>query len=187
MGKYELKTKLNDGDVHKFLNSVKDAQKREDSKKLLKIFEQETGEKAKMWGSAIVGFGSYHYKYAPGQVGDWPLAGFSPRVQNLTLYLSTGFEQYADFYGYDPEPLLKKLGKHTTGKVCLYIKHLSDVDEKVLRQLIRESTKQLRQRQDKNKWLFLVFDHLHQAKNIALWVLAVAPAHNLVWSKVHIG
>ncbi len=147
MAKYELKTKENDGDVHKFIDSVKDPQKREDSQKLLKMHEEITGYKGKMWGTAIVGFGTYHYKYKSGQEGDMPMAGFSPRAQNLTIYISTGFEEYAEFYGYDPKPLLKKLGKHSTGKVCLYIKRLSDVDEKVLRQLIKESFQQFVKRQ----------------------------------------
>jgi hypothetical protein len=139
MSKYELKTKENDADVLAFIDSVKSEQRREDAKKLLKIFEEVTGYPAKMWGSAIIGFGSYHYKYPSGQEGDMPLTGFSPRVQAMTAYISTGFDEYAEASGYDPAPLLKRLGKHTTGKVCLYFKKLSDIDESILRQLIKDS------------------------------------------------
>lgn len=146
MSKYELKTKENDGDVVAFLTSVKNDQRREDGLKLLEIFKDETGYPAKMWGSAIVGFGSYHYKYPSGQEGDMPIAGFSPRVQAMTVYVMTGFDEYADASGYDPRPLLAKLGKHTTSKACLYFKKLADIDESVLRQLIRESVARMEER-----------------------------------------
>lgn len=128
----ELKTKVNDASVEGFLNSVPDETKKKDSFTLLKMFEKVTGEPAKMWGSAIVGFGQYHYKSErSSQEGDWPLTGFSPRKQSLTLYIMLGFG------GFDA--LLSKLGKHKTSKGCLYINKLSDVDEKVLKKLIETS------------------------------------------------
>ena len=92
-----------------------------------------TGERPKMWGSSIVGFGSYHFKYASGREGDWPVTGFSPRKQALTLYIMTGFEKHG--------ALMKKLGKYKTGKSCLYIKKLEDVDQVTLRKLIVRAAK----------------------------------------------
>lgn len=133
----ELKTKTNDQSVEKFLNSVPDEKKRQDSFRIKKIMEEITGEPAKMWGDSIVGFGSYHYKYASGQEGDWMLTAFSPRKQNLTLYIMPGFERY--------ENLMKQLGKYKTGKSCLYIKKLEDVDLEVLKELIDLSVKQMRE------------------------------------------
>ena len=129
----EVKTKVNDASVTDFLNSVEDEQKQKDAFTLLKIMKQITKEKPKMWGSSIVGFGSYHYKGASGREGDWLVAGFSPRKQNLTLYVQGGFNVYTD--------LLKKLGKHKTGVGCLYINKLSDVDAKVLQELLEKSVK----------------------------------------------
>lgn len=139
MGKYETKTKENDGDVRSFVARVKNEQRRKDSERLLAIFEEITGYPAKMWGGSIIGFGHYHYKYPTGQEGDMPLTGFSPRVQAMTVYISTGFDEYAVASGYDPKPLLDKLGKFSTGKACLYFKKLSDIDEQVLRALIKGS------------------------------------------------
>ena len=127
----ELKTKVNDDSVEAFLNTVDDEQKKADSFKLLSIMEETTGKKGKMWGAAIIGFGSYHYKYASGQEGDWMLTGFSPRKQALTLYLMSGNEHFEKERG--------QLGKHKTGKSCLYIKKLSDIDEVVLRDMIKKS------------------------------------------------
>jgi hypothetical protein len=132
----ELKTKLNDASVEGFLNSVKDEQTRADCFEILKIMKQVTKEEPKMWGSSIVGFGSYHYKGASGREGDWMLTGFSPRKQNLTLYLMSGFDAHAD--------LLKKLGKHKTSVGCLYIKKLEDVDKKVLKELVVETVKAMK-------------------------------------------
>ena len=129
----EVKTKVNDASVTDFLNSVEDEQKQKDAFTLLKIMKQVTKEQPKMWGSSIVGFGSYHYKGASGREGDWLVAGFSPRKQNLTLYVQGGFNVYTD--------LLKKLGKHKTGVGCLYINKLSDVDAKVLQELLEKSVK----------------------------------------------
>jgi len=127
----ELKTKRNDGSVVEFLNSVTDENKRQDSFEVLKMMEELTGEEPKMWGTSIIGFGSYHYKYASGREGDWFLVGFSPRKQNITMYIMSGFNQYND--------LLGKLGKHSTGKSCLYIKKVEDVDFQVLRELVEKS------------------------------------------------
>jgi len=129
----ELKTKVNDASVADFLSSVVDEQKRKDSFEILKIMKQITKEEPKMWGSSIVGFGTYHYKGASGREGDWLQIGFSPRKQNITLYIIPGFEQY--------QGLMKKLGKYSTGKSCLYVKRLSDVNVDVLKELITESLK----------------------------------------------
>ncbi|MEW6405883.1 MAG: DUF1801 domain-containing protein [Chloroflexota bacterium] len=129
----ELKTKVNDASVTDFLNSVEDEQKRKDCFEILEIMRKATGAEPKMWGTSIVGFGSHHYKYASGREGDWMLTAFSPRKQNLTIYIMSGFERYGE--------LLKKLGKHSLGKGCLYIKRLSDVDKKALKELIAESVK----------------------------------------------
>ena len=134
----ELKTKLNDKSVEDFLNTVEDEQKRKDSFELLKIMREISGEPAKMWGSAIVGFGSYHYVYASGREGDWMLSGFSPRKASITLYLMAGFDQMGDE--------LASLGKHKVGKGCLYVKSLSDIDEKVLRKMIKKSIAIIRKR-----------------------------------------
>lgn len=132
----ELKTKLNDASVNKFLNSVADKEKREDCFTVLELMKKITRSEPKMWGSSIVGFGIYHYKYASGREGDWFLCGFSPRKQNLTLYIMSGFSKY--------EGLMKKLGKYKTGKSCLYINNLEDIDMKVLKDLITESVKSLK-------------------------------------------
>ena len=130
----ELKTKLNNASVDKFLNTLKDEQKRADCYRILEIMKKVTKAEPKMWGTSIVGFGNYHYKYASGREGDWFTTGFSPRKQNLTLYVMGGFHGY--------EELLKKLGKHSLGGGCLYIKKLEDVDTKVLKELVGRSVKQ---------------------------------------------
>ncbi|HEY5732069.1 MAG TPA: DUF1801 domain-containing protein [Anaerolineales bacterium] len=132
----ELKTKVNKARVDKFLKSVKDQKKRGDSFKVLEIMKKATKEEPKMWGTSIIGFGSYHYRYASGREGEWMLTGFSPRKQNLTLYIMSGFDEY--------DSLLKKLGKHSTGKSCLYIKKLDDVDTKVLKELVAKSVKHMK-------------------------------------------
>ena len=131
----ELKTKRNEGDVEAFLNTVPDEKKRQDSFAVLKLMKQVTGEEPVMWGDSIIGFGSYHYKYASGREGDWFLTGFSPRKQNLTLYIMAGFDEY--------EQLLSKLGKHSTGKSCLYVKKLDDVDIDVLKKLVKQSVEHM--------------------------------------------
>jgi len=126
-----LKTQKNDASVENFLNSVSDEKKREDSFAILKLMQEVTGEEPAMWGTSIVGFGSYHYKYTSGREGDWFLTGFSPRKNNLTLYIMAGFENY--------DTLMADLGKHKTGKSCLYINQLEDVDIPTLRELIQQS------------------------------------------------
>jgi hypothetical protein len=133
---YELKTKENDNSVIEFIEGVADAKKREDAYRLLDIFTEITGYPAKMWGSSIIGFGSYHYKYASGHEGDAPLVGFSPRKAKISLYLASN----------DPErdALLESLGKHTQGKGCVYINKVADIDVDVLRKLIRQSVEHLR-------------------------------------------
>jgi hypothetical protein len=131
----ELKTKLNDASVEAYLNSVEDEKKREDSLAVLQLMAEVTGAEPKMWGDSIIGFGNYHYKYASGREGDWFLAGFAPRKQNLTLYIMAGFDGY--------EALMASLGKYKTGKSCLYIKKLEDVDTAVLKQLIKQSVEHM--------------------------------------------
>ena len=131
----ELKTTPNDASVEAFLDGITDERKRQDSYAILALMQEVTGVEAKMWGYSIVGFGSYHYKYASGREADWPLVGFSPRKQNLTLYIMSGFEQY--------DELLQRLGKHSTGKACLYVKRLADVDLAVLRELVKLSVEHM--------------------------------------------
>ena len=132
----ENKTKANDASVEEFLNAVPDEKKRADAFRVLAIMSEATGEEAQMWGDAIVGFGSYHYKYASGREGDAPLIGFSPRKANLALYITSDFDRYG--------ALMDRLGKFTTGKACLYVKRLSDVDEATLRELVRQSVVDMR-------------------------------------------
>ena len=131
----ELKTKQTNASVKDFLNQIPDEERRNDCFAVAKIMEEITGSKPKMWGPSIVGFGTYHYKYASGREGDWMITGFSPRKKDLTLYIMMGFEKY-------PE-LMKQLGKHSTGKSCLYIKRLSDIHAPTLKKLIKASVKQL--------------------------------------------
>ena len=131
MAKAKNKTVENDGSVDDFLNNVKDETKKADSLKIKTLMEEISGETAKMWGGSIVGFGNYHYKYDSGREGDFMKIGFSPRAQNLTLYIMPGFDRY--------EELMSKLGKHKTGKSCLYVKKLADVDEAVLKELMTAS------------------------------------------------
>ena len=132
----ELKTRENDGDVLAFLNAVPDESKRADALRMMAIMREVTGEEPRLWGDNIVGYGHYHYKYASGREGDWFLTGFSPRKANLTLYITSGFEQFED--------LRAQLGKHTVGKSCLYVKRLSDLDETTLRELIGRSVEHMR-------------------------------------------
>ena len=132
----ELKTKQTDESVNAFLNSITDEQKRKDAFAISKLMQTATKSPPKMWGSSIVGFGNYHYKYASGREGDWMLIGFSPRKQNLTLYIMAGFEQYG--------ALLKKLGKYKTAKSCLYINRLNDIDLPTLKELIKQSVNHMR-------------------------------------------
>jgi hypothetical protein len=127
----ELKTKVTRASVDKFIQGIKDEKKREDCYQVLKMMKKATKAEPKMWGTSIIGFGDHHYVYESGREGDWFIAGFSPRVQNLTLYMLGGFDQ----------DLMKKLGKYKTGKGCLYINKLEDVDTKVLDKLITTSVK----------------------------------------------
>jgi hypothetical protein len=132
----ELKTKMNDAEVEAFLNSVENEDKREDSFKLLELMKKVTGLEPKMWGDSLIGFGQYHYRYATGHEGDAGLVGFSPRKQNLTLYLMGCYINPEDKkYG----ELFQQLGKYKRGKSCLYINKLKDVDKGVLEQLIKRS------------------------------------------------
>ncbi|WP_237658336.1 DUF1801 domain-containing protein [Ureibacillus xyleni] len=142
MAKYEQKTKETDASVIEFIESVDSPKKREDAYKLLQIFEETSGFEAKMWGPSIIGFGSYHYKYATGHEGDAPLVGFSPRKAKISLYFATGDTER--------EKLLEKFGKHTTGKACVYINKLADVDEEVLKTLITQSISFLQKIYPKN-------------------------------------
>jgi len=127
----ELKTKPNQSSVLDFLNSVENEKKRADSFAILDLMRVVTGVEPIMWGDSIIGFGTYHYKYASGREADWFLTGFSPRKQSLTLYIMSGFSEY--------DQLLSKLGKHKTGKSCLYINKLGDVNMGVLRDLVNKS------------------------------------------------
>lgn len=128
----ELKTKQTTASVKDFLESVTPEDKRKQGFELLELFEKVTGQKGKMWGSSIVGFGVYHYKSEKSrQEGDWPLVGFSPRKQNLTLYIKAGNNEDGE--------LMKKLGKHKYGVGCVYINNLEDVDIKVVEKMIETS------------------------------------------------
>ena len=134
----ELKTRQNDMNVDAFLNGVENPRRREDARRLLALMQEVTGELPKMWGATIVGFGSYHYRYASGREGDWPVVGFAPRKQNLVLYIMPGFTRYS--------ALLAKLGKHRTGKSCLYVNKLDDIDPRILEELVRESVAEMKRR-----------------------------------------
>ena len=132
------KTKLTKLSVAAFIDALTDQTKRADAKTLVKLMQSASGEKPKMWGTSIIGFGSYHYTYESGREGDMPLIGFSPRKAATVLYNTTRSG--------DSEALITKLGKHTTGKGCLYIKKLADVDQKVLEALIVKSVTAIRAR-----------------------------------------
>ena len=137
----ELKTKLNKESVEKFLNSVPDAKKRKDSFIVLELMKKITKEEPKMWGSSIVGFGPYHYKYESEREGDWFLVGFSPRKQNLTIYIMPDFGKYKE--------LMEKSGKYKIAKSCLYINRLEEIKLNVLQDLIRESFQYMNKRYGK--------------------------------------
>ncbi len=133
----DAKTRPTDTSVDQFLESLPDERQRQDSLSIVALMREVTGAEPRMWGPSIVGFDSYHYRYASGREGDAPLTGFSPRKQNLTIYLSYGFEQHTE--------LLARLGKHKLGKACLYLKRLDDVDRAALRELIERSVVEVRQ------------------------------------------
>jgi len=132
----EIKTKRTKASVASFLAAVPDARRRSDALAVKRMMEKVTGEKAEMWGPSIVGFGAYTYQYSSGKTLDWPIAGFSPRKTSLVLYLMPSFEKKS--------ALLARLGKHKTGKSCLYINSLADVDGEVLEALVRESVESVR-------------------------------------------
>jgi hypothetical protein len=132
----ELKTKKNDASVMDFLNSVENDKRRSDALKVNELMTEISGEEPKMWGGSIVGYGSVHLKYASGRELDWMLTGFSPRQQSLSLYIMDGFKKY--------DELLSKLGKFKTGKSCLYVNKLEDVDMEVLKELIASSVDHMR-------------------------------------------
>ncbi|KKI89554.1 hypothetical protein WQ54_24635 [Bacillus sp. SA1-12] len=134
---YELKTKETDSNVIEFIEQVESPKKREDAYKLLDIFTETSDCEAKMWGPSIIGFGKYHYKYKTGHEGDAPLVGFSPRKAKISLYFATGDTER--------EELLKDFGKHTTGKACVYINKVDDIDIEILKKLILQSIKFLRE------------------------------------------
>ena len=134
------KTRETAASVEEFLNGIENRTRREDGLAMLDLMREVTGEEARMWGGSIVGFGSYHYVYESGREGDAMLTGFSPRKQNLAIYVMPGFSAY--------DSLLDKLGKHKTGKSCLYINKLADVDLKVLRTLVRRSVQVMRKKYD---------------------------------------
>jgi uncharacterized protein DUF1801 len=132
------KTTENNLSVNDFIETVADPIKRQDSNLLVKIMEEATGMEAKMWGTAIIGFGSYHYKYESGREGDAPLAGFSPRANAISLYTATDPDTKAD--------LLSRFGKFSTGKSCIYVKRLEDIDLNILKELVRNSVAYLKEK-----------------------------------------
>lgn len=128
---YELKTKETDSSVIEFIENVDSPKKRADAYQLLDIFTETTGYQAKMWGPSMIGFGKYHYKYKSGHEGDAPLVAFSPRKAKISLYFASDDQQR--------DILLKDFGKHTTGKACVYINKVADIDLTVLKALIKQS------------------------------------------------
>lgn len=128
---YELKTKETEASVMEFITKIEHPKKREEAFQLLDIFSEATGLEAKMWGASIIGFGSYHYKYASGHEGDAPLVGFSPRKAKHSLYIAVDDTEW--------EKLLTQLGKYTAGKACVYVNKLEDIDLEILKELIRQS------------------------------------------------
>ncbi len=132
----DMKTRASDLSVEEYLNKVEDDRKRDDCYAILALMREITDEEPKIWGGSMIGFGSYHYKYPSGHEGDWFLTGFAPRKQNLSLYIMAGFERHGE--------LMQKLGKYKTGKSCLYVKTLDDIDREVLRELIELSVAHVR-------------------------------------------
>jgi hypothetical protein len=131
MAKVTLKTQKNDESVEKFIDSIEDPGRRKDTEIVMQMMKEASGERPIMWGKSIIGFGTYNYKYNSGREGEWMRIGLSPRKQSLSVYIINGFVEYHE--------LLNRLGKHKTGKACLYIKKLEDVDMGVLRELIKRS------------------------------------------------
>ena len=131
----ELKTKPTKSSVPGFIDTIEDPVKRQDCRTLVNLMKKVTGAPPVMWGSSIIGFGSYHYKYASGREGDWFVSGFSPRKQNMTVYIMGGLKD---------QKLFDKLGKYKTGKGCLYFKRLSDIDQGILKEIITNSVERLK-------------------------------------------
>lgn len=136
MAQYELKTKRNSASVTDYLNLLEEGQKKQDCLQLLEILRESTGEEPMMWGGSIIGFGKYAYQYPTGQSGEWPITGFSPRKQNISIMIMSGLKKY-------PE-LMQKLGKYKTGVSCLYVRKLSDIDMNVFRELLKYSLEDMR-------------------------------------------
>ena len=134
----ELKTKKTRGSVGAFLAAVPDPERRKDARAVAALLRRVTGERAALWGTNMVGFGTYRYRYASGREGDWPIAAFAPRVDRVTLYLSFDLSRHRE--------LLARLGKHSKGKGCLHIRRLSDVDLDVLEELARSAVAEIRAR-----------------------------------------
>ena len=130
------KTRPTRASVTAFMTAIRDPEMRADAKKVAAMMRRATGKRARMWGPGIVGYGSYHYRYESGREGDFMITGFAPRKQALTIYIMPGFERF--------QGLMSKLGRYRTGKSCLYVKRLADVDETVLEQLIHESVRYMR-------------------------------------------
>ena len=133
-----LVTQRNSNSVEAFLHAISDEQKRADAFKFLELFKNTTGFEPEMWGESIIGFGSYHYVYASGREGDWMLTGFSPRAKNFSLYIMNGFSRF--------DSLLAKLGKHKTGKACLYVNKWDDVNAEALEEMIRASVAYMKEK-----------------------------------------
>jgi Domain of unknown function (DU1801) len=139
----ELKTKVNEASVEDFLSEIPDEQKRREALKVLELMQDTTKQPPKMWGDSIIGFGTYHYKYKSGREGEWFLTGFSPRKQDLTLYINGGFEQH--------DELMQQLGKYKVSQgACLYVKKLEDIKLPVLKKLIKASIKEVKERYGKS-------------------------------------
>lgn len=136
----ELKTRAGDEDVDAFLAGIEDESRREDCRAVVSLMREVTGEEPRLWSGGMIGFGSYHYRYESGREGDWFLTGVSPRKQNLTLYILPGHERYPD--------LMERLGRCKTGKSCIYVKTLEDIDTAVLRELVARSVEHLRRTYD---------------------------------------
>ena len=134
----KMRTTPTQASVDAYIDAVEDAQKRADCRAVAAMMAEVTGAPAQMWGPSIVGFGSYHYRYASGREGDFMETGFAARKRAITLYIMAGFSEYGD--------LLAKLGKHDTGKSCLYVKRLADVDQAVLREMVERSVAWIRAR-----------------------------------------
>lgn len=136
----ELKTQPSEQDIDTFLAAVEDEKRREDCRTVVALMAEVTGEAPRLWGGSMIGFGSYHYVYDSGREGDWFLTGVSPRKQSLTLYILPGHERYPD--------LMERLGRCRTGKSCIYVKSLEDIDTEVLRELVERSVRHLRETYD---------------------------------------